>query len=87
MPEDWHGEMAAVKKELAEVKSSLARIEGMLAERCEARSQRIVTLEKDVDVLFSKVNNLNVTMAKWAGAATLLAVALNWILKGLGIEK
>ena len=87
MTEDLRGEMAGVKKELADVKSSLSRIEGMLAERCEARSQRIVALEKDVDVLFGKVNHLNVTMAKWAGAATLLAVALNWILKGLGIER
>ncbi|MDR2945915.1 MAG: hypothetical protein LBV79_04120 [Candidatus Adiutrix sp.] len=57
----------------------LTRIETQLCERCDARGRLIESLK-------DRVHKLEIAQAKVVGAAILLGMVVNYILKGLGLE-
>ena len=72
-------EILELRRELGRVYDRLTKIETMLAERCEARGNRLEKVDGEVD-------RMRINQAKVIGAATLLSVVVGYVLKGLGLE-
>ncbi len=71
-------EIFELKSQLGGIYDRLTKIEVKLSERCDARSEWLERLEK-------RVRQLEYDKYKILGAAALLGVVLNFVLKGLGL--